>query len=918
MRLDKLKKKLHVKHAGILVVAIFFLLSLRVINWFQYPYVLISGDFRPPLIQEAFVKRVMYTWDETDFGMPSVYPPRILVPSYFFMSVFQAFGASLYVSQMMTVFLMYFLSSILMFVFVKRLTNGNVVASFVSGLYLTSNLYMINDREVTAIGFLDVALVILPCLVAFTEGITKGSYRLMAFSGLLFVLTYSSFPNFRVVLLCLIALVLILLFIFINSGLRISYRRDKASKPLGSSVDMNSVCVYLKNISVFIVSVLLASIWIITIISTNFEASFQAYKQMGVPPLTLDIRLHDVLRLITRWSFYSGDFGKPYIPYADVYLHNPLIVILSYLPPILAFASLLVSKSRKLTIYFSAIAALFLALTSGFSPLFSQLYPALVTYIPFMIAFREPAQWSFFVIISYSILIGITLSTLYNRLRNKKLRILTLGLAIIILFASSYPLTTGDVARNWLNTNVKGSFLPDSYAELNGVLSDKYWTLLLPQRDTYVIYNFSGIPFSSGNPYPLIFSKPIISGVGTEYVQSENLDLLNRVYGLMLTNGYKNVALEGNASASSVEKDGFTPAQAIDGDYNTRWASRPGMPQWLEIDWNKTQELAKIRIVFENAYANDYTIKTWNGSNWTTQIKVENNTSLEPEYAFSQLTPTTRIRIDFTKALPFNFTSIWELEVYAQTEGLSKFLGTLGIKYLVLEKNFVSGNVSDVSELGLNQNENFVLTKEWDAVALYNNTHALQKLYTADNILNYTTLDDMFQIVDESEWETLQHSMLLNLTSINTIKNNVLMPPENFVWTELSPTSYVAHVKSKGAFVLVFLESYDKNWKASVNGNLIQEKNHQEVNAFANGWLINSTGDLTISIQYETQNVFLISVVTSLVLPALLLAFLSRKDLKRIGNLIRLRLKSMKVKSKKGNVKHFRTTNLRGYNFSLE
>jgi hypothetical protein len=451
-------------------------------------------------------------------------------------------------------------------------------------------------------------------------------------------------------------------------------------------------------------------------------------------------------------------------------------------------------------------------------------------------------------------------------------------------------LATGDVTRNWLDTNIKGSFFPNSYAELDNTLSDEYWTLLLPQRYTYVVYNFTKGPLSCGNPYPLIFSKPIISGLGTEYVQSENLDLLNRVYELMLTNWYEDVAPEGNASGSSVEKNGLVPTQAIDGDYNTRWASEHGMPQWLEIEWNKTQALSKIRIVFENACANAYTIETWNGSSRTTQIKVENNTNLQPEYVLSQLTPTTRLRINFTEALPFNMVSIWELEVYTQNEGLSKFLGMLGIEYLVLEKNLVSGNLSDVNGLRLDQNENFILTKEWDEVALYNNSHALQKLYTADSILNCTNSDDMFQTVEESKWETLQHSTLLNLTSIYNIENDGLVPPENFVWTEFSPTSYVAHVKSKGLFVLVFLESYDKSWKVSVNGNPVSETNHYQVNDFANGWLINSTGELTISIQYEKQNVFLASVIASLVLPVLLLAFLVRKDIMS-GSLIHRRLK---------------------------
>ena len=767
--MGKIRKLLYSKRVEILILVFFLLFSLRVVNWFEYPQILIGGDSRPPLIQDAFSKRVAYTWDETDFGMLSVYAPRILVPSYFFMTVFQTFGASLFTAQMMALFLMFFFSSVLMFMLVKRFTNGNFVASFVAALYLTSNLYMINDREATAIVFLDVALVILPCLVAFTEGIRRRSYTFIAFSGVLFVLTYGAFPNFRIVLLCLISVAMVLLFAFTNKGLRISYRQEEASRRLGFSVDLNSIQVGLKYVSTFIFAGLLASIWMITMIWTNFGVFFQAYTQMAAPQFVLDVRLPDVLRLITKWGFYSGYMGQPYVPYANNYLQNSLVIFLSFLPPILAFASLFISKSRRLTIYFSATAVVFLVLTAAFTPLFNQLYIALVSNIPLMLAFRESAQWSFFVIISYSILIGITISTLCNKFRSRITQMLVLGLTIIILLASAYPLTTGDVARNYLNTNVKGSYFPNSYAQLNDALSNEYWALLLPQKYTYETYNFSGIPFGSGNPYPLIFSKPIISGLGTEYMQSENLGLLNRVYELMLTNGAR---------------------------------------------------------------------------------------------------------------------------------GVSKFLGMLGIKYLILEKNLVSGNVYDVSELRLDQNENFVLTKEWDEVALYNNTHALQKLYTADNILNYTTLDDMFQIVEESKWETLQHSALLNLTSINRIRNNALVPPENFVWSELSPTSYVAHVESKGAFVLVFLESYDEHWKVSVNGNQIQEKNHQEVNAFANCWLIDSTGDVTITIQYETQNILIVSIVASIGLPVLLLAFLSRKDLKKIAHLICRRLRSAGVRLK--------------------
>ena len=895
--MEKIKKVLYSKRVEILILTIFLLFSLRVISWFEYPNIVVGGDLRPPLVQGAFNKRVLYTWDEVDFGMPSVYSPRILSPSYFFITIFQNLGVDLFSSQLATFFLMYFFASILMYVYVKQLTNGDVIAAFIAALFLTSNVYLVSDREQTAIGFIEVTLMVLPSVVTFTEGIKKKSSILLALSGMLFILTFGTFPNYRPALVCFATSVLTSLFLYINGGVDLHYEKKKLSR-LTASLDLSLLRSYLNYWVLFIIAILSASVWIIVLISANWSSFMSTLSSMTSPNWVLKyIHPQDILRLIEKWSFYEkGTYEKPYVFYADVYLGNPLMIVLSYLPPLLAFLGVLTTKSRKLAVYFAGIALLSLILASAAVP---ELYSALVTHIPFLMAFRESAQWLFFTILSYSVLIGIVASTLYCRFKKKLLQVAILGLIAVIFISSAYPLVNGDVTRNWLNTNIKGSYFPNSYAQLNNALSNEYWALLLPQRNAYVAYNFAEGPLSAGNPYPLIFSKPVLSGLGTEYTQATNLDLLNKVYESVVANQGVNVAPGGNALASSIEKDGFGPAQAIDGDTSTRWASDRGMPQWFEIDWNQTQELSQIKIIFESAYANNYTVETWNGSEWTTQLKVENNTNLEPEYAFSQLPLATKLRINFTEALPLGMVSIWELQVYADQGGtVAKFLGMLGIKYLVLEKNIESGALQNLNEIRLDQNENFVLANEWNEVALYNNTNALQKLYPAVSVLNFTSLGDMFQTVRETEWVTLQRSVFLNSTSTSIMENNALVPPENFVWSELSPTSYEAHVESKGAFVLVFLESYNEHWKVSVNGNPVSETNHQEVNAFANGWLINSTGDLTISVQYETQNVFLISVVASLVLPALLLAFLSRKDLKRISNLICRRLKSMKVKSK--------------------
>src|SRR5271157_381991 len=752
VRIGNVKKILRSRRAEILIIVFLLVFSLRVVNWFQYPYIVAQADIRPPFVQQAFNNRVLYTWDETDFGMPSVYQARILVPSYFFITFFQNLGVDLFTSQLMTFFLMYFAASLLMYLYVKLLTNGDIIAAFVAGVFLTANVYLISDREQTAISFIDTTLMILPSVLVLVEGILKKSYTLLALSGFLFILTYGVFPNYRVVVLGLITVALTLLFMFVKNGLNVNHER-KQIRSSSISLDTQLMRQYLKFFAVFLVAVFFASIWIIALVFENFRSLVAAYQQTATPTiLNLYVQLHDIPRLIADWSFYTGAFGKLYIPYSDIYLHNIPIIVLSYIPPLLAFLSVLTHKFRKTTIFFSGVALVALILASlGVT----QLYSAFASNFPLMLEFRDSSQWLFFAVFSFSILVGIVASSLFHRLQRKVFQILSLSLIVIILLASSYPLVTGDVTRNWLDTNVKGSYFPSSCAELNNELSDDYWALLLPQRSTYVVYDFAEGPLSIGNPYPLIFSKPVITGLGSEYTYSKNVDLLNKIYGLMPANG-------------------------------------------------------------------------------------------------------------------------------TQTEGVPKFLGMLGIKYLILEKDLVSGNAYNISVLDLNQNENYTLVKDWDQVSLYSNGYALQRLYTADNVLNYTSLDDMFQVISGSSWETLQNSVLFDLTSPSKVEESGLTMLESFGWNELSPTAYSAHVESNDPFVLVFLESYDEHWKVYVNGNPVPERDHQEVNAFANGWLINQTGDLRISIQYETQSILLVSIVASLALPVLLLVFLNRNKFKKL------------------------------------
>ena len=73
-------------------------------------------------------------------------------------------------------------------------------------------------------------------------------------------------------------------------------------------------------------------------------------------------------------------------------------------------------------------------------------------------------------------------------------------------------------------------------------------------------------------------------------------------------------------------------------------------------------------------------------------------------------------------------------------------------------------------------------------------------------------------------------------------------------YTRLDPSDYTAHVDAKTPFALILGEAYSQGWILTVNG-IPQANGHLLANSYANGWLINKTGNLNIGIVFETQSV---------------------------------------------------------------
>lgn len=104
-------------------------------------------------------------------------------------------------------------------------------------------------------------------------------------------------------------------------------------------------------------------------------------------------------------------------------------------------------------------------------------------------------------------------------------------------------------------------------------------------------------------------------------------------------------------------------------------------------------------------------------------------------------------------------------------------------------------------------------------------------------------------------------AQVLDLLSIDVKEGEVLTSSKDLQGVELgskveisyqkiNPAKYIVHIKNSSPFVLVFSELFNDVWQASNESNVYK---HFRANFYANGWLINSTGESDIIIEYLPQ-----------------------------------------------------------------
>jgi hypothetical protein len=178
-----------------------------------------------------------------------------------------------------------------------------------------------------------------------------------------------------------------------------------------------------------------------------------------------------------------------------------------------------------------------------------------------------------------------------------------------------------------------------------------------------------------------------------------------------------------------------------------------------------------------------------------------------------------------------------------------------------------------------------VFTEINDLPYITNTTTFINELFTGSNniseqwglfsikyIVIYTNIDPGYNSTDLISRLSNQNGMveIVNLPDIIVFKNENAEP---VVYSESSnakveityhnPTSYKITANSTSPYLLTLNQLYSSGWTASVNGVTLSPSEHiNDTNGF-NGWYINQTGNMSISIYYQPQTTYLIAFLIS-------------------------------------------------------
>ena len=167
------------------------------------------------------------------------------------------------------------------------------------------------------------------------------------------------------------------------------------------------------------------------------------------------------------------------------------------------------------------------------------------------------------------------------------------------------------------------------------------------------------------------FTAPQLLGVWKAYVFAEdghgNVGVETRSFRVVPPPvAGTNLALGRPATASSFDpwNGNWSPGQAVDGSYATRWASSWNDAEWIQVDLGATRTFRTVQLVWEAAYGKGYRVQqSADGQTWTTLATVTDGDGNVDTLAVNGSARYVRIQ-GVTRGTAYGY-SLYEVGVYS-------------------------------------------------------------------------------------------------------------------------------------------------------------------------------------------------------------------------------------------------------------
>jgi hypothetical protein len=829
----------------------------------------------------------IYLWDVHNMGSANSMGSYIM--HGFLWSVLLYLGLSTEVVQMIMNVFLFIVSGITAFYLSKTVYPNLRLAPFITSIFYMFNFFVI--QSVLNLGFrctyafLPLSIALLINIVESTlQKNDKRTNKNIIYFAVASTITFSlGSVNLANVIITLLVVTFFLLYYIIKQRNQIRL-------------------LSLNIIKLAALTVLLNIWWVVPTLNFYLWSSSELTPQINVTAWSWTHARASFLNLF--WLNGGWGWRPEYVPYIDSY-SNPILVILTFLPFILAATALLFRTSKSLfNAYLMLVALIFLFLAKGVHEPLSQLNLLLYTYIYGMNMFREAATKFTLALIPFlALLVGYAVHQIANRIPSKHIPVIAAKTMVVTFFVSAfvigaYPLVTNPIetktAQIPFSSYVK---IPDYWYAATDWLNNQegdYRVLVTPPDDFYMMPYIWGY-FGTDGWITRFIQKPVIAYYFGYTIKNDVFDTIDYLYSTIKYS---------KASEFKAFLDLLNIKYILQrNDIYLNLTGRKIIPPDEMQTFLAQQPYLRLVKKFEQLDIYEYTtpksyIYVLNPSTLEqARIKIEKITKLEGTWNFASLSEVEEWK-NATRPEQWQIT----YTITYNNSTLKAELGNSTWGWKTINSPFIPAQYGSTYQIqldikGQNAHQVHVKTIEFDENKSYltgtyskfvnDGTFNWQHISYIYKPINKTTKNLQIQIWHGHEtdkplpnviWvdnvQIASHTTFLNTTGLNLIfQNTILEQPAIIIdYTKVNPTKITATINATKPFILAISEALDQSWTAHING---KQYKPTPLYLCIKGFQINQTGLLKVTIEYEPQNWFYLGCTVSLTTFFLCVAYLT-------------------------------------------